>query len=257
MDEPESLGALQLAAREELDNLTFVINCNLQRLDGPVRGNGKIIQELEAFFRGAGWNVIKVVWGRDWDPLLAADGDGALVNLMNTTPDGDFQTYRAEDGAYIREHFFGRDPRTAQDGREHDRRRRSGGLKRGGHDYRKVYAAYEAATEHTGQPTVILAKTIKGWTLGPHFEGRNATHQMKKLTLDDLKALPRPAAAPDHRRGARGATPTSRRTTTRASDSEEIQYMHERRARARRHAPAAPGRRRRRSSCRATRRTTS
>ncbi len=188
MDEPESRGLLQLAANEELDNLTFVINCNLQRLDGPVRGNGKIIQELEAFFRGAGWNVIKVVWGREWDPLLAADRDGALVHLMNTTPDGDYQTFRANDGAYIKEHFFGRDPRTramVEDMSDQDVWR----LKRGGHDYRKVYAAYKAAVEHTGQPTVILAKTIKGYGLGTHFAGRNATHQMKKLTLEDLKGL--------------------------------------------------------------------
>ncbi|MGW1057802.1 pyruvate dehydrogenase (acetyl-transferring), homodimeric type [Micromonospora rubida] len=186
MDEVESLGAIGVAAREELDNLTFVINCNLQRLDGPVRGNGKIMQELEAFFRGAGWNVIKVVWGREWDPLLAADTDGALVNLMNTTPDGDYQTYKAESGAYVREHFFGRDQRTRKmvEGFTDDE---IWNLKRGGHDYRKLYAAYKAATEHTGQPTVILAKTIKGWTLGSHFEGRNATHQMKKLTLEDLK----------------------------------------------------------------------
>ena len=188
MDEPESLGAIGLAAREELDNLTFVINCNLQRLDGPVRGNGKVIQELEAFFRGAGWNVIKVIWGREWDPLLAADTDGALVNLMNITPDGDYQTYKAESGAYVREHFFGRDPRTRKMV-EHLTDDEIWNLKRGGHDYRKLYAAYKAATEHTGQPTVILAKTIKGWTLGSHFEGRNATHQMKKLTLDDLKAF--------------------------------------------------------------------
>ena len=188
MDEPESLGAIGLAAREELDNLTFVINCNLQRLDGPVRGNGKIIQELEAFFRGAGWNVIKVIWGREWDPLLAADTDGALVNLMNITPDGDYQTYKAESGAYVREHFFGRDPRTRKMV-EHMTDDEIWNLKRGGHDYRKLYAAYKAATEHTGQPTVILAKTIKGWTLGSHFEGRNATHQMKKLTSDDLKAF--------------------------------------------------------------------
>jgi pyruvate dehydrogenase E1 component len=186
MDEPEVVGTIGLAAREELDNLTFVINCNLQRLDGPVRGNGKIIQELEATFRGAGWNVIKVVWGRGWDRLLAADADGALVNLMNTTLDGDYQTYKAESGAYIREHFFGRDPRTARLVEEWSDDQ-IWGLQRGGHDYRKMYAAYRAATEHTGQPTVILAKTVKGYRLGPHFEGRNATHQMKKLALDDLK----------------------------------------------------------------------
>ncbi|WP_229072293.1 pyruvate dehydrogenase (acetyl-transferring), homodimeric type [Actinoplanes sp. DH11] len=188
MDEVESLGAIGLAAREELDNLTFVINCNLQRLDGPVRGNGKVIQELEAFFRGAGWNVIKVVWGREWDSLLAADTDGALVNLMNATPDGDYQTYKGESGAYVREHFFGRDPRTRKlvENMTDDE---VWNLKRGGHDYRKLYAAYKAASEHTGQPTVILAKTIKGWTLGSHFEARNATHQMKKLTLDDLKGF--------------------------------------------------------------------
>jgi pyruvate dehydrogenase E1 component len=185
MDEVESLGPIGLAAREELDNLTFVVNCNLQRLDGPVRGNGKIIQELEAFFRGAGWNVVKVIWGRNWDPLLAQDSDGALVNLMNTTPDGDFQTYKAENGGFIRENFFGRDPRTRKlvEGLSDDE---IWGLQRGGHDYRKLYAAYRSAVEHRGQPTVILAKTIKGWTLGSHFEGRNSTHQMKKLTFEDL-----------------------------------------------------------------------
>ncbi|GAA3617035.1 pyruvate dehydrogenase (acetyl-transferring), homodimeric type [Marihabitans asiaticum] len=189
MDEPESRGLLHTAAYEELDNLTFVINCNLQRLDGPVRGNGKIIQELEAFFRGAGWNVIKVVWGRGWDPLLAADHDGALVNLMNHTLDGDYQTFRANDGQYVREHFFDRDPRTrrmVEDWSDEDIWWK---LKRGGHDYTKVYAAYKAAVEHSGQPTVILVKTIKGYGLGEHFAGRNATHQMKKLTLDDLKGL--------------------------------------------------------------------
>lgn len=186
MDEPESRGLAHVAAMEGLDNLTFVVNCNLQRLDGPVRGNGKIIQELESFFRGAGWNVIKVIWGREWDALLGADRDGALVNLMNTTPDGDYQTYKANDGAYVRDHFFGRDPRTkalVQDLSDPE----IWNLKRGGHDYRKVYAAYAAAMAHKGQPTVILAKTIKGYTLGKHFEGRNATHQMKKLTLQDLK----------------------------------------------------------------------
>ncbi|TXH44093.1 MAG: pyruvate dehydrogenase (acetyl-transferring), homodimeric type [Actinobacteria bacterium] len=187
-DEPETLGKISLAAREALDNLTFVINCNLQRLDGPVNGNGKIIQELEAVFRGAGWNVIKVVWGRQWDPLLAQDTDGALVNLMNNTLDGDYQTFKAEDGAFVREYFFGRDPRTAAmvaDWSDDD----IWHLRRGGHDYAKLYAAYAAARAHKGRPTVVLAKTVKGFTLGSHFEARNATHQMKKLTLDDLKEL--------------------------------------------------------------------
>lgn len=186
MDEVESRGALQWAANEKLDNLTFVVNCNLQRLDGPVRGNGKIIQELESFFRGAGWNVIKVVWGREWDDLLARDETGALVNLMNVTPDGDYQTYKTEDGAYVRENFFGRDPEALKlvEGFSDEQ---IWNLKRGGHDYRKVYAAFKAAVEHEGQPTVILAKTIKGYGLGKSFEGRNATHQMKKLTLDNLK----------------------------------------------------------------------
>ncbi|TWP36339.1 pyruvate dehydrogenase (acetyl-transferring), homodimeric type [Leekyejoonella antrihumi] len=187
--EPESRGALQTAAVEELDNLTFVVNCNLQQLDGPVRGNGKIIQELESYFRGAGWNVIKVVWGRGWDPLLAADRDGALVNLMNETPDGDYQTFRANDGAYVRDHFFGRDPRTKAMVKDWSDEDIWWKLKRGGHDYRKVYAAYKAATHHHGQPTVILVKTIKGYSLGSHFAGRNATHQMKKMTLDDLKGF--------------------------------------------------------------------
>ena len=186
MDEVESRGQLQVAANEGLDNLTFVVNCNLQRLDGPVRGNGKIIQELEAFFRGAGWNVIKVVWGREWDDLLAHDDSGALLNLMNVTPDGDYQTYKAENGAYVREHFFGRDERAAALVKDYSDEQ-IWNLKRGGHDYRKVYAAFKAAVEHKGQPTVILAKTIKGYGLGPHFEGRNATHQMKKMTLEDLK----------------------------------------------------------------------
>ena len=188
MDEVESRGALQLAANDDLDNLTFVVNCNLQRLDGPVRGNGKIIQELESFFRGAGWNVIKVVWGREWDALLQADTEGALRDLMNRTPDGDYQTYKAESGAYIRENFFGRDPRTLAMV-SHMTDDDIWKLKRGGHDYRKVYAAFKAAMEHKGQPTVILAKTVKGYGLGPSFEGRNATHQMKKLTLENLKAF--------------------------------------------------------------------
>jgi pyruvate dehydrogenase E1 component len=225
MDEPESLGAIGVAAREELDNLTFVINCNLQRLDGPVRGNGKIIQELESFFRGAGWNVIKVIWGRGWDDLLAKDSDGALVNLMNITPDGDYQTYKAEDGAFVREHFFGRDPRTRAMV-EHMSDKEIWGLSRGGHDYRKMYAAYDAATKHTGQPTVILAKTVKGWTLGSHFEGRNSTHQMKKLKKDDLIGfrdrlyLDIPDEALDE---------TLPPYYHPGKDSEEMQYMHERR----------------------------
>ncbi len=188
MDEPESRGMLQLAAQQQLDNLTFVVNANLQRLDGPVRGNGKIIQELEAFFKGAGWNVIKVVWGREWDALLNADKDRALVNLMNVTPDGDYQTYKANDGAFVRENFFNRDPRTKKlvENMTDDE---IWALKRGGHDYRKIYAAYSAARAHTGQPTVIIAKTIKGYGLGSGFAGRNSTHQKKKVALDELKVL--------------------------------------------------------------------
>ena len=168
-DEPESLGALHVAAREGLDNLTFVVNCNLQRLDGPVRGNGKIIQELEAVFRGAGWNVIKVIWGREWDTLLARDDEACLVARMGEALDGEFQKYSVETGAYIREHFFGTDPRLlamVEHLSDDDIVR----LRRGGHDYSKVYAAYRAATAHTGAPTVILAKTVKGWTLGPGIE---------------------------------------------------------------------------------------
>nr|WP_277498975.1 pyruvate dehydrogenase (acetyl-transferring), homodimeric type [Nocardioides sp. ChNu-99] len=185
MGEPESLGAIRTAAREELDNLTWVVNCNLQQLDGPVTGNGKIIQELESYFRGAGWNVIKVVWGREWDQLLARDVDGVLVNQMNTTPDGAFQTYSVESGSYVREDFFGGDQRLRAmvEHMSDDQIRK---LPRGGHDYRKVYAAFDAATKHVGQPTVILAKTIKGWTIDS-LEGKNATHQMKKLTKDDVK----------------------------------------------------------------------
>ncbi len=189
MDEVESRGALHIAAKEHLDNLTFVVNCNLQRLDGPVRGNGKIIQELESQFRGAGWNVIKVIWGSGWDPLLEASTDGALIDLMNSTPDGDFQTYRAENGGFIRDNFFGRDPRTkalVENMSDDDIWWK---LNRGGHDTRKLYAAFKAATEHKGQPTVVLVHTIKGYRLGKNFAGRNATHQMKKFTLDDLKTL--------------------------------------------------------------------
>src|SRR6266576_3072325 len=186
MDEPESTAALDLAARENLDNLIFVVNCNLQRLDGPVRGNGKVIQEFESTFRGMGWNVIKVVWGRAWDDLLARDVDGVLVNKMNATVDGEFQKYAVESGAYIREHFFGPDPRL-QKMVEHLSDDDLRMLPRGGHDYRKLYAAYKMAVEHEGSPTVILAKTVKGWTLGAGIESRNATHQIKKMTVDDLK----------------------------------------------------------------------
>ena len=188
IDEPETFGSLTLAARDQLDNLTWVVNCNLQRLDGPVRGNGKVIQELEAVFRGAGWNVIKVIWGSRWDELLLRDVDGVLLNKLNTTVDGEFQRYAVESGAYIREHFFGTDPRLrAMVSRLSDEEIRM--LPRGGHDYQKLYTAYHAAVQHVGAPTVILAKTIKGWTLGPDVEGRNATHQIKKMTTEQLKAL--------------------------------------------------------------------
>ncbi len=187
-DEPETLGSITLAGREKLDNLTWVVNCNLQRLDGPVRGNGKIIQELEAIFRGAGWNVVKVIWGSSWDPLLAKDVDSVLVEKMNTTVDGEYQRFKAEDGAFVREHFFGPDPRLRQMV-EHMSDADIWRLRRGGLDYRKVYAAYKAATETNGAPTVILAKTIKGWTLGPDVEGRNATHSIKKLSNQQLMTL--------------------------------------------------------------------
>ena len=188
MDEVESLGAIGVASREELDNLVFVVNCNLQRLDGPVRGNGKIIQELEAYFRGAGWHVIKLIWGRGWDPLLAADPTGALVNQMNTTPDGSFQTYSVESGAYVREHFFGGDPRLRKLV-EHLSDEEIRNLPRGGHDHRKIHAAFTAAVEHKGQPTVVLAHTIKGWQLGADFEGRNSSHQMKHFSGLELTTL--------------------------------------------------------------------
>jgi pyruvate dehydrogenase E1 component len=223
MDEPESLAGLSIAAREGLDNLIFVVNCNLQRLDGPVRGNGKVIQELEGLFRGAGWNVIKVIWGREWDELLARDVDGVLVDRMNNTLDGEFQKFSVSDGAYIREHFFGPDPRLRKlvEGLSDDDLTR---LRRGGHDYRKLYAAYLAATEYRGAPTVILAHTIKGWTLGPGVEARNITHQAKKLSEAELKVfrdrleLPIPDAqlkdAPYYHPGP---------------GSEEVQYMLERR----------------------------
>jgi pyruvate dehydrogenase E1 component len=188
MDEPEALGGLSTAAREGLDNLIFVVNCNLQRLDGPVRGNGKIIQELEAAFRGAGWHVIKVIWGREWDELLARDVDGVLVHKMDETVDGDWQKYAVESGAYIREHFFGPDPRLrklVEHLSDDDLQR----LRRGGHDYRKLFAAYTAATQHRGAPVAILAHTIKGWTLGAGIEARNITHQAKKLSEAELKVF--------------------------------------------------------------------
>ena len=228
-DEPETLGALSLASREKLDNLIFVVNCNLQRLDGPVRGNGKIIQELEAVFRGAGWNVIKVIWGSRWDELLAKDKDGVLLNQMNTTVDGQFQRYGVEGGAYIRDHFFGPDPRLRQMV-SHLTDTDLQNLPRGGHDYRKLYAAYKAAVENlgSGAPTVILCKTIKGWTLGPEIEGRNATHQIKKMNKEQLIVLrdrlnltneiPESALDDD-------AVPYFRP----AEDSIEYQYMMERR----------------------------
>jgi pyruvate dehydrogenase E1 component len=188
MDEPESMGALSIAARERLDNLIFVVNCNLQRLDGPVRGNGKVIQELESIFRGAGWHVIKVVWGREWDELLARDTDGVLVHKMNTTVDGEFQKYAVESGDYIREHFFGPDPRLKEmvaHLSDDDLRK----LRRGGHDYRKLYAAYRTAIDLKEAPVVILAKTVKGWGLGTGFEGRNVTHQQKKLSEEELRTF--------------------------------------------------------------------
>jgi pyruvate dehydrogenase E1 component len=188
MDEPESMGATALAGREQLDNLIWVVNCNLQRLDGPVRGNGKIIQELESDFRGAGWNVIKVIWGSRWDPLLAADVDGRLVQVMEDCVDGEYQTFKSRDGAYVREHFFGRDPVLLE--------RVSGMtddeiwlLNRGGLDQQKVYAAYHDAVRHTGQPTVILAKTIKGYGMGVSGEGQMITHQAKKMTEEALLAF--------------------------------------------------------------------
>ncbi len=223
MDEPEATTALSLAARDGLDNLTFVVNCNLQRLDGPVLCNGKIIQELEGLFRGAGWNVIKVIWGREWDDLLARDTDGVLVNKMNETVDGEFQKFSVSGGAYIRDHFFGPDPRLRRLV-EHLSDDEIAHLRRGGHDYRKVYAAYKAATEYRGAPTVVLAQTIKGWALGPGVEARNITHQAKKLSEAELRIfrdrleLPIPDDklhdAPYYHPGP---------------DSEEIQYLLERR----------------------------
>ncbi|MDP3483489.1 MAG: pyruvate dehydrogenase (acetyl-transferring), homodimeric type, partial [Sulfuricella sp.] len=185
-DEPESMGAISLASREKLDNLVFVINCNLQRLDGPVRGNGKIIQELEADFRGAGWNVIKVVWGRHWDSLLAMDKKGLLKKRMEECVDGDYQNYKSKDGAYVRQHFFGKYPELLEmvaNMSDEDIWR----LNRGGHDPLKVYAAYSAAMQHKGQPTVILAKTVKGYGMGESGEGQNITHQAKKMSEASLR----------------------------------------------------------------------
>jgi pyruvate dehydrogenase E1 component len=226
VDEVDTLGAIGLASRENLDNLTFVVNCNLQRLDGPVRGNGKIIQELESTFVGAGWNVIKVVWGREWDPLLAQDREGALVNLMNTTLDGDYQTFKAESGAYVREQFFGRDPRTAAMVADWSNDQ-IWGLKRGGHDYRKLFAAYTAAMEPNGKPTVILAKTVKGWTLGSTFEGRNSTHQMKKMSLEDIVTFRDRLGIPLADDKLDKYTPAYYKP---APNSEEAKYLAERRA---------------------------
>lgn len=186
MDEPESLGAITLAGREKLDNLIFVVNCNLQRLDGPVRGNGKIIQELEALFRGAGWNVLKVIWGSGWDQLLARDTDGWLLKRMEEVVDGEYQNYKAKDGAYVRKHFFGKYPELldmVSDMTDED----IWHLSRGGHDPRKIYAAYKQAVDHVGQPTVILAKTVKGYGLGQAGEGQNTTHQQKKMEVEHMK----------------------------------------------------------------------
>ncbi|MEO8852079.1 MAG: pyruvate dehydrogenase (acetyl-transferring), homodimeric type, partial [Allobranchiibius sp.] len=229
MDEAESRGFLQLAANDNLDNLTFVVNCNLQRLDGPVRGNGKIVQELEGFFRGAGWNVVKVLWGREWDALLAKDHDGELVRVMNETPDGDYQTYKGESGEYIREHFFGKSA-AAKELVQDLSDDQIWSLKRGGHDYQKVYAAYHAATKGntTGRPTVILAKTVKGYGLGANFEARNATHQMKKLTVSDLKTFRDLLHIPISDEQI-DADPYNVPYYTPGADSPEIKYMMERR----------------------------
>ena len=201
MDEPESLGAIGLAAREKLDNLIFVINCNLQRLDGPVRGNGKIIQELEGEFRGSGWNVIKLIWGSYWDPLLARDKDGILRKVMMDTVDGDYQAFKANDGAFVRKNFFGRHPKLLEmvaKMSDDDIWR----LNRGGHDPQKVYAAFHRAGNHKGQPTVLLIKTVKGFGMGKSGEGKNTAHQTKKLIDEDVQGLPRPLQHPDPRRPA-------------------------------------------------------
>ena len=223
VDEPETLGAITLGSREKLDNLIFVINCNLQRLDGPVRGNGKIIQELEAIFRGAGWNVIKVIWGGDWDPLLAKDHDGILVKVMEENVDGQYQKYIVETGKYIRERFFGADPRLLEMVK-HLSDEQLQKLNRGGHDPEKVYAAYKAAVEHKGSPTVILAKTIKGYGLGESGEGKNITHQQKKLNEEELREF-----------RSRFGIPISDEDVSKApfykppDDSPEMKYLHARR----------------------------
>ena len=227
-DEPETLGAISLAGRAGLGNLIWVINCNLQRLDGPVRGNSKIIQELEGNFRGAGWNVIKVVWGSKWDELLARDVDGVMLNKMNTVVDGEFQRYAVEDGAYIREHFFGPDPRLRKLV-EHLSDAELENLPRGGHDYQKLFAAYKAAVDETDRPTVILAKTIKGWTLGEGFEARNSTHQLKKMTKDQLLEMRERLHLQDEIPEADledGVPPYFKP----APDSKEMQYLEQRRA---------------------------
>src|SRR5262245_1370495 len=223
VDEPESLGSINLAVREKLDNLIFVINCNLQRLDGPVRGNGKIIQELEAGFRGSGWNVIKVIWGSDWDPLLAADVNGKLVRRMGEVVDGQYQKYVVEDGAYIREDFFGKDPELLEmvENLSDEQLKK---LNRGGHDPEKVYAAYEAAVNHRGAPSVILAKTIKGYGLGESGEGRNSTHQEKKRNAEELREFRSRFGIPISDDEV-ADTPFYRP----AADTPEMQYLHERR----------------------------
>ncbi len=226
-DEPETLGAISLAGRSGLGNLIWVVNCNLQRLDGPVRGNGKIIQELEGVFRGAGWNVIKVVWGSKWDDLLARDVDGVLLNKMNTTVDGEFQRYAVEDGAYIREHFFGPDPRLRKLV-EHLSDQELSDLPRGGHDYQKVFSAYQGAVEETERPTVILCKTIKGWTLGQGFEARNSTHQLKKMNKAQMLEMRERLHLADEipESALEDEVPPYFRP---APDSEEMQYLLRRR----------------------------
>src|SRR5437868_14607719 len=223
MDEPDSLGSITLASRERLDNLIFVVNCNLQRLDGPVRGNGKIIQELEAIFRGAGWNVIKVIWGTDWDSLIQADRDGLLVRRMSEISDGQYQKYFVESGAYFRQNFFGTDPRLLNMV-EHLSDEQLARMRLGGHDPIKVHAAYRAAVDHTGSPTIILAKTIKGYGLGEAGEGKNITHQQKKLNDDELRIFRSRFGIPIPD-GELHDAPFYRPS----DDSAEIQYMQERR----------------------------